>query len=189
MLLLALWALAPLGAAVDCHRVLGVERGADAAALKKAYRKRALETHPDRSSDPNADALFREVAECYEKLTNPNAPEDPSRRGGFSSSRAHRTFEDLFGDVSATWRPGMTVRGTIVSGGKRVHLVIYPDGSTEETTDDVRATQAHFTKMSATDEHGNTQMSINFSGGLGSYLAHVAEEQLVLVVPEGLRSL
>ena len=59
MLLLALWALAPLGAAVDCHRVLGVERGADAAALKKAYRKRALETHPDRSSPSSAATQCR----------------------------------------------------------------------------------------------------------------------------------
>ena len=46
----------------------------------------------------------------------------------------------------------------MVSGGKRVRLVIHPDGSTEETADDVRG-GARYSKMSATDEYaGDAQV-------------------------------
>lgn len=45
--------------------VLGLERDADLRALKRAYRKRALETHPDQGGD---EALFLEVQRAYERL-------------------------------------------------------------------------------------------------------------------------
>jgi molecular chaperone DnaJ len=53
----------------DYYEVLGVDRGADAESIKKAYRKLALQYHPDRNGgDQGADDLFREATEAYEVL-------------------------------------------------------------------------------------------------------------------------
>jgi curved DNA-binding protein len=56
----------------DYFRVLGVERGADADAIKRAFRKLARQYHPDvNPDDPTAEAKFKEVSEAYEVLSDP----------------------------------------------------------------------------------------------------------------------
>jgi len=56
----------------DFYEVLGVSRDADEAALKKAYRRLAMEYHPDRNNgDRAAEARFKEVTEAYEVLRDP----------------------------------------------------------------------------------------------------------------------
>ncbi len=53
----------------DYYDVLGVERGASADAIKKAYRKKALQYHPDRNpDDAEAEERFKEAAEAYSVL-------------------------------------------------------------------------------------------------------------------------
>src|SRR5271168_953067 len=52
----------------DYYEVLGVARGADADALKRAYRKLARKYHPDVSKEKNAEAKFKELQEAYEVL-------------------------------------------------------------------------------------------------------------------------
>ncbi|MCC7366568.1 MAG: molecular chaperone DnaJ [Dehalococcoidia bacterium] len=54
----------------DYYEVLGVERGASAQDLKKAYRKLAMEFHPDRNSAPDAAEKFKEVNRAYEVLSD-----------------------------------------------------------------------------------------------------------------------
>ena len=53
----------------DYYEVLGVGRSASPEELKRAYRKLALQFHPDRNpDDPQAEPLFKEVNEAYEVL-------------------------------------------------------------------------------------------------------------------------
>jgi curved DNA-binding protein len=55
----------------DYYSIMGVERGASAEDIKKAYRKLARQYHPDVSKDPAGEEKFKEVAEAYETLKSP----------------------------------------------------------------------------------------------------------------------
>ena len=57
----------------DYYELLGVERGADAAALKKSYRQAAMKHHPDRNpGDSEAEQKFKEINEAYDVLKDSN---------------------------------------------------------------------------------------------------------------------
>ena len=58
----------------DYYEVLGVAKNAEAAEIKKAYRKLALQYHPDRNpGDKEAEEKFKEAAEAYDVLSKKNA--------------------------------------------------------------------------------------------------------------------
>ena len=53
------------------YETLGVERGADQASIKSAFRKRAMQYHPDRNhDDPAAEQKFKQLGEAYEILSD-----------------------------------------------------------------------------------------------------------------------
>ncbi|MEO6038036.1 MAG: DnaJ domain-containing protein, partial [Saprospiraceae bacterium] len=55
----------------DYYEILGVAKGAGADEIKKAYRKKALEHHPDRNpDDKSAEGKFKEAAEAYDVLSD-----------------------------------------------------------------------------------------------------------------------
>jgi molecular chaperone DnaJ len=55
----------------DFYALLGVTRDATEAEIKKAYRKLAMEYHPDRNPSPEAEGRFKEITEAYEVLRDP----------------------------------------------------------------------------------------------------------------------
>jgi curved DNA-binding protein len=55
----------------DYYAALGVERGASADEIRKAYRRLAQKHHPDVSKEPGAEAKFKEIAEAYQTLKDP----------------------------------------------------------------------------------------------------------------------
>ncbi|XP_044726733.1 uncharacterized protein LOC123290564 [Chrysoperla carnea] len=59
----------------DYYKLLNIKMTATESEIKSAYRKQALYCHPDKNKSPNAAALFRELTEAKNKLTNPNARE------------------------------------------------------------------------------------------------------------------
>jgi len=94
----------------DYYEVLGVSKSADATELKKAYRKLAVQYHPDRNpDDKSAEDKFKEAAEAYEVLTDPDKKARYDRYGhagvdgqGGGFSGGGMTMDDIFsqfGDV------------------------------------------------------------------------------------------
>ena len=99
----------------DYYSILGVDRNATDNQIKKAYRKMALEYHPDRTKgDKGAEAKFKEAAEAYEILSDPEKKAQYDRFGeaGLKSAFSGRgggftwqdfshvnDFEDIFGSL------------------------------------------------------------------------------------------
>jgi molecular chaperone DnaJ len=96
----------------DYYEVLGVDKGADEASIKKAYRKLAMQYHPDKNPDnKEAEEKFKEASEAYEVLSDKEkrqlydqyghaGVESQFGAGGFSwENFTHRSdLNDIFGD-------------------------------------------------------------------------------------------
>ncbi len=83
----------------DYYKILGVERGADADAIKAAYRKMARKYHPDVSKEANAEERFKDLQEAYEVL------KDPEKRAAYDQ-------------LGSNWRAGQDFRPPPGWGGQ-----------------------------------------------------------------------
>uniref|UniRef100_A0A3Q2P2D7 Zgc:122979 n=1 Tax=Fundulus heteroclitus TaxID=8078 RepID=A0A3Q2P2D7_FUNHE len=87
----------------DFYKVLGVLPESNEDDIKKAYRKMALKFHPDKNSDPDAEEKFKEIAEAYEILTDPQKRsiydqfgEEAGQGNNFRHNDPHATFSSFF---------------------------------------------------------------------------------------------
>ncbi len=84
----------------DYYEVLGVEKDADAATIKKAYRKLAIKFHPDRNEgDAGAEESFKEVSEAYAVLSDDEKRQRYDRLGHAGIDQQYST-EDIFRNVN-----------------------------------------------------------------------------------------
>ncbi|MFA7264314.1 MAG: molecular chaperone DnaJ [Caulobacter sp.] len=96
----------------DYYEVLGVQRGADEAALKSAFRKMAMEHHPDRNGGcEDASSRFKEINEAYSVLSDPQKRAAYDRFGhagvngmngggqGAGFGDVHDVFNEVFGEA------------------------------------------------------------------------------------------
>jgi molecular chaperone DnaJ len=148
----------------DYYAVLGVERGASAEELKKAYRKLAMQHHPDRNpGNPKADAKFKELNEAYDVLKDEQKRAAYDRfghaafeNGGMGAGAGGFGFEGGLGDIFEQMFGGGARRG----GG---HSGAGADIRAQVEIDLVEAFSG--TKMSV---RVPTRMSCDACGGTGS---------------------
>lgn len=107
----------------DYYEVLGVDKNADDAALKKAYRVLAKKYHPDMNpGDAEAEKKFKEASEAYAVLSDPekrrqydqygHAAFEPGAGGGFGGFDFNSMdFSDIFGDIFGDFFGGGSRRG------------------------------------------------------------------------------
>src|SRR5215204_2716310 len=88
----------------DYYETLGVDRNASATEIKRAFRGLARELHPDvNDHDPEAEEKFKEAAEAYEVLSDPERRRSydvhghpGARSGGFAPGGGFGSIEDIF---------------------------------------------------------------------------------------------
>src|SRR3954468_19773336 len=90
----------------DYYAILGLERGASAEDIKKAYRRLARKYHPDVSKEANAEERFKEVSEAYETLREPEKRAAYDQLGQHAAGQEFRPPPDwgqAFGAGGATF--------------------------------------------------------------------------------------
>ena len=112
----------------DYYELLGVSRGADEGDIKKAFRRLARELHPDvNAHDPEAESKFKQAAEAYEVLSDPDRRRiydryghDGLRSGGYEPSfTGFGSFADIFDAFFGGGGEGLFggARGGAMQGG------------------------------------------------------------------------
>ena len=104
--------------AQDYYQILGVSKNASPADLKKAYRKLALEWHPDRNKDPKAAEKFKEITRAYEVLSDSKKKEVYDQYGSQAFAPGSGFGQGQAGQGSHTGRYGpFTYTYTSTGGG------------------------------------------------------------------------
>jgi molecular chaperone DnaJ len=129
----------------DYYELLGLERNAGEGEIKKAFRRRARELHPDVSQEPDAEQRFREVVEAYEVLSNSERRQlydryghAGLRSGGFQPSMfdlgdLSDLFSAFFGDdLFGVAGRGARTRGADIGARVEIDLVEAARGTTRE---------------------------------------------------------
>lgn len=85
------------------YEILGLRSNASKEEIKKAYKKLALENHPDKNKDPLAIEKFKKISEAYEILTNKRMPQSTNT----PFSNPNDLFAHIFGNNSMNQFPNV----------------------------------------------------------------------------------
>jgi DnaJ-class molecular chaperone len=80
------------------YAALGLKSDATLSDIKKAFRQKASQFHPDRNSDPDAPARFREVQEAYDVLS------DDDKRKAYDDNRRRNLLDDPVQTAREIWQ-------------------------------------------------------------------------------------
>lgn len=177
----------------DYYAALGVERSATPEEIKRAYRKLARKYHPDVSKEPQAEARFKEVAEAYEAL------QDPEKHAAYDDLRQRHERGQPF-QPGADWGTGYEFSGRDAGPGDAADFSeffssvfgrhgraagAYREGASAAAGDD------HHAKVAITVEeayHGARRsllLRMPVAGADGRMV--MREHQVDVVIPKGVR--
>lgn len=96
---------------VDYYETLGLERGANDEQIRRAFRRKAMEFHPDRNKTPGAEDRFKEINEAYQVLSDQEKRARYDRFGHAGVNGGDRPFDGFdpfggFGDIFDTFFGG-----------------------------------------------------------------------------------
>ena len=174
----------------DYYEVLGVDKNADEAAIKKAYRNLAKKYHPDANPGEEAAAKFKEASEAYAVLSDPEkrrqydqfghaAFDGSAGAGGFDFSGMDFSdifggFGDIFGDIfgggrrSSSANSNGPMRGADVRYGMRITFEEAVFGCTKEVTINFKETCSTCNGTGA--KPGTSPETCSKCGGRGQYV-------------------
>ena len=147
----------------DFYKVLGVNKSATKAEIKKAYSKLAQEFHPDKNPDPSAKDKFSKISEAYQTLNNPEKRENYDnygmsadeqkeysnqnggfdsgfggfwdQQGGFSSfENMFRDFDDFFNFSETQQKKSRSIKGSDVYVNLSISFLDAVNGSVREVS-------------------------------------------------------
>lgn len=157
----------------DYYEILGVSQNADEQGIKKAYRAKAMEFHPDRNRhDPQAEEKFKEASEAYEILSDPKKREIYDQfghaglqgQGGFHGFSGNvedifgsfsDVFEDFFGGSFGARRGGKRARRPQKGGDIEAEMTI----SFSEMLHGIEKDQAYYQESNCETCHGKGSAS------------------------------
>jgi molecular chaperone DnaJ len=177
----------------DYYKILGISRGATDDEIKKAYRKLAIQYHPDKTgNNPEAEAKFKDVAEAYENLSNPEKRRAHDNPNPFAGAGGHDPFSSFFrnnpfqtGDHSSFFGGGRRAQETMINKGRNINAMValtleeMMNGTTKKIKINRRV---HCEACKGTGAHGGDVINCSDCGGIGriNRTVHYAFGEMVM---------